>query len=98
MVLRSFPDGRIHGIQFCPHCASRLVGAVVNSEARRACSANCGFVYYDSLTPVVAAIVEHEGWWCARNKHGRDIYGLITGLLERAESPQECAVREVKKS
>lgn len=83
---------------FCPNCASPLVDAVINGESRRACSANCGFVYYDNPTPVVAAIVEHEGAVVlARNvAWPRHFYGLITGFLERVESPQECAVREVK--
>ena len=83
---------------FCPNCASPLVDAVVNSETRHACSANCGYVYYDNPTPVVAAIVEHEGAVVlARNKAWpRHFYGLITGFLERAEAPEECAVREVK--
>jgi NAD+ diphosphatase len=83
---------------FCPNCASPLIDTIVNGEMRRACSARCGFVYYDNPTPVVAAIVEHEGAVIlARNKAWpRSFYGLITGFLERAESPQECAVREVK--
>jgi len=83
---------------FCPNCASPLVDAVVNGESRRACSVQCGFVYYDNPTPVVAAIVEHEGAVVlARNKAWpRHFYGLITGFLERTESPQDCALREVK--
>jgi NAD+ diphosphatase len=85
---------------FCPKCAAPLVDRVVDTEQRRACSANCGFVHYDNPTPVVAVIVEHEGAIVlARNrawpKH-LDFYGLITGFLERAESPSQCAVREVK--
>ena len=84
---------------FCPNCASELVDTVIGGEARRSCSAVCGFVYYDNPTPVVAAIVEHEGSVVlAHNKAWprSDFFGLITGFLERAESPQECAVREVK--
>jgi NADH pyrophosphatase NudC (nudix superfamily) len=85
---------------FCPRCAAPLVDRVVDTEQRRACSANCGFVHYDNPTPVVAVIVEHDGAVVlARNrawpKH-LDFYGLITGFLERAESPSQCAVREVK--
>jgi NAD+ diphosphatase len=83
---------------FCPNCTSPLADAVVNGEARRACSANCGFVHYDNPTPVVAAIVEHEGAVVlAHNKAWpHRLYGLITGFLERGESPLECAIREVK--
>jgi NADH pyrophosphatase NudC (nudix superfamily) len=86
--------------RFCPLCAAPLIDKVVTSEPRRVCSANCGFIHYDNPTPVVAAIVEHQGKIVmARNrawpKH-IDFYGLITGFLERNESPEECALREVK--
>lgn len=83
---------------FCPQCAAPLTQAVVDRESRRACSAGCGFVHYDNPTPVVAAVVEHEGSLVlARNRAWpRTFYGLITGFLERAESPDQCVVREVK--
>lgn len=83
---------------YCPNCAAPLVERMVESEPRRACGSDCGFVHYDNPTPVVAVIVEHEGTVVlARNKAWpRKFYGLITGFLERNESPQACAVREVK--
>jgi NADH pyrophosphatase NudC (nudix superfamily) len=83
---------------FCPNCAASLEERVVDAEPRRACAASCGFVHYDNPTPVVAIIVEHEGTVVlARNKAWpRYFYSLITGFLERNESPQQCAVREVK--
>ncbi|MGH8260134.1 MAG: zinc ribbon domain-containing protein [Steroidobacteraceae bacterium] len=46
---------------FCPRCAAPLIASTVQGEARRVCSANCGFVHYDNPTPVVAAVVEHDG-------------------------------------
>ena len=87
--------------EFCPCCKAPLVDRPVQNEQRRVCSANCGFIHYDNPTPVVAAVVEHDGmivlahnraWPTALNT----FYGLITGFLERGESPEECAVREVK--
>jgi NADH pyrophosphatase NudC (nudix superfamily) len=73
----------------------------VNLELRNTCSSDCGFTDYDNPTPVVAAVVEHEGKivlahnraWPERLK---SFYGLITGFLERGESPEACAIREVK--
>lgn len=83
---------------FCPSCAAPLTDRIVDREPRRACSAGCGFVHYENPTPVVAAVVEHEGTLVlARNRAWpRTFYGLITGFLERAESPDQCVVREVK--
>ena len=87
--------------KYCPRCAATLVDRTVQGEARRVCSASCGFVHYDNPTPVVAAVVEHDGMVVlAHNRtwpHAfRSFYGLITGFLERAESPEACALREVK--
>lgn len=87
--------------KFCPSCTAPLVERAVQGEARRVCSADCGFVHYDNPTPVIAAIVEHEGKVVmAHNRDWpaalRSFYGLITGFLERKESPEQCALREVK--
>jgi len=87
--------------QFCPRCAAPLVERTVQDEARRVCSAGCGFVHYDNPTPVVAAVVEHDGMVVLAHNRAwphafKSFYGLITGFLERAESPEQCALREVK--
>lgn len=87
--------------QFCPLCAAPLTERAVQGEVRSACSGNCGFVHYDNPTPVVAAVVEHEGMVVLAHNRAwpqalRSFYGLITGFLERAESPEQCALREVK--
>jgi NAD+ diphosphatase len=82
----------------CPNCAAPLVDRQIEGLTRRACSADCGFIHYDNPTPVVAAVVEHEGTVVlARNRAWpRTFYGLITGFLERNETPAQCVVREVK--
>ena len=87
--------------EYCPRCAARLVERTVQSEVRRVCSAKCGFVHYDNPTPVVAAVVEHNGMVVLAHNRAwprtlSSFYGLITGFLERAESPEQCALREVK--
>jgi NAD+ diphosphatase len=67
---------------------------------RMACpDSACGFVLWDNPTPVVAAIVEHEGELIlARNKAWAvPFFALITGFLERTDpSPTEAVIREVK--
>jgi NAD+ diphosphatase len=65
------------------------------------CSAKCGFIHYDNPTPVVAAVVEHNGKVALAHNRAwpqtlRSFYGLITGFLERRESPEQCASRAVK--
>jgi NAD+ diphosphatase len=83
---------------YCPRCAAPLVDKLVDGELRRVCSAACGFIHFDNPTPVVAAVVEYEGAVVLAHNRAwpRRFYGLITGFLERNETPQQCAVREVK--
>ncbi len=81
--------------RFCPRCAAPL--AVRGEDGRFACA--CGYVHWDNPVPVVAAIVEHEGAVIlARNKSWPDpkMFGLITGFLEKGETPEEAVRREVK--
>jgi NAD+ diphosphatase len=87
--------------QFCPLCAAPLVERTIRGEVRPVCRANCGFIHYDNPTPVVAAVVEHNGMVVLGHNRAwpqtlRSFYGLITGFLERAETPEQCALREVK--
>jgi NAD+ diphosphatase len=87
--------------RFCPRCAAPLAARTVQGEARTACSADCGFIHYDNPTPVVAAVVEHGGMVVLAHNRAwpqalRSFFGLITGFLERGESPEQCALREVK--
>jgi NADH pyrophosphatase NudC (nudix superfamily) len=80
--------------KFCPSCAAPL--AVRAEDGRAACA--CGYVHWDNPVPVVAAIVEHEGAVIlARNKEWPEkMYGLVTGFLEKDETPEEGVKREVK--
>jgi NADH pyrophosphatase NudC (nudix superfamily) len=83
---------------FCPRCKAPLVDRLMDGAARRVCLSNCGFVYYDNPTPVVAAVVEHEDLVVLAHNRAwpSNWYGLITGFLERGESPPEAVLREVK--
>jgi NADH pyrophosphatase NudC (nudix superfamily) len=85
--------------QFCPLCAEKLVEREDGGRSRQACSSGtCDFVQYDNPTPVVAAIVEHEGQIVlVRNKGWPEKwFGLVTGFLERGETPETGVLRELK--
>jgi NAD+ diphosphatase len=87
--------------RYCPHCAAVMGERSVRGETRSICLANCGFIHYDNPTPVVAAVVEHNGMVVLAHNRAwppalRSFYGLITGFLERGETPEQCALREVK--
>lgn len=85
-------------MNFCPHCGNALVRRQLDGEERACCpEATCGFVLWDNPTPVIAALVEVDGQvLLARNAAWRrGIFSVITGYLERGETPEECALREV---
>lgn len=85
--------------RYCPLCATPLGFRDTDELRRPACPAEgCGFVQYDNPTPVVAAIVEHDrDVILVRNaRWPANWYGLVTGFLERGESPEDGVLREVK--
>ncbi|MGQ0697798.1 MAG: NUDIX domain-containing protein [Panacagrimonas sp.] len=88
-----------YSYRFCPQCAQSLESVEMGGAKRQVCVASrCGFVFWDNPTPVVAAIVEHEGKIVlARNAAWPATwYALVTGFLERDEDPEQGVMREVK--
>ena len=84
---------------YCPRCATPLVDRVAGERTRRACpKEGCGFVHWGNPTPVVAAIVEHEGAVLLARGRGwpEKMFALITGFLEAGEAPEAGVLREVK--
>ena len=89
-------------MRYCPHCAQPLIDLPLAGRQRLACAdPQCGFVHWDNPLPVVAAIIEHEDSGgkilLARNAAWTvEFFALITGFLEREESPEAAIAREVK--
>ncbi len=88
-------------MNFCPVCRAELSIKKLESEDRErliCISQTCTFIHYDNPMPVVAAVIEYQGkillahnvQWPAK------WFGLITGFLEKAETPEQGIVREVK--
>ena len=84
--------------RFCPRCAQPLAARDMDGRARQACSAGCGFVFYDNPLPVVAALVEREGKVVLIRNRGwpEKWFGLVSGFLERGEAPEAGVLRELK--
>jgi NAD+ diphosphatase len=61
-------------------------------------AAGCPFVHWNNPIPVVAALVEcAQGFVLARNaKWPAGMFSMITGFLERGESPEQAVARETK--
>ena len=89
--------------RFCPQCATALAEAEALEDGglktRLRCPA-CDFTHWNNPTPVLAAVIEcaDQGGQLllARNAawSGR-MFGLITGFMEAAETPEEGIKREV---
>jgi NAD+ diphosphatase len=85
--------------RYCPQCGKGLIKKQWEGRERLCCPADsCGYVWWDNPLPVVAAIIEKDGnIILARNKQWPEkIFGLITGFLEKGETPEEAVVREVE--
>lgn len=85
--------------KFCPQCAGPLAYDLYGGIQRKGCvTPGCGFVHWDNPVPVVAAIVEHEGQVIlARNvAWPAGAFALITGFLEKGETPEIGVQREVE--
>lgn len=86
-----------HGWEFCPRCATPLAWRQQAGRERQSCD-NCGFVHWDNPLPVLAAVVEYQERillaWNASWPEER--YALITGFMERDETPEEGVARELK--
>jgi NAD+ diphosphatase len=86
-------------VKYCPECASKLENKLIDVRERLACSSpGCAFVYWDNPIPVVAALVQYEDKFIlARNaKWPKDMFSLVTGFLERGETPEQAVAREVQ--
>ncbi|CAJ0744205.1 NADH pyrophosphatase [Ralstonia edaphis] len=85
--------------RFCPQCATPLVEQHNAGRLRIACPAqDCGFVHWNNPLPVLAAVVEYRGqMFLARNALWPEgMFALVTGFLERDETPEEGIARELK--
>ncbi|WP_439891777.1 NUDIX domain-containing protein [Ralstonia sp. 25C] len=85
--------------RFCPQCATPLVEQHNAGRLRIACPASdCGFVHWNNPLPVLAAVVEYRGqMFLARNAQWPEgMFALVTGFMERDETPEEGIARELK--
>lgn len=85
---------------YCCRCGHHPLDHSVpegDTHERLTCSA-CGYVYYDNPKVIAGAIIEHEGrlLLCQRGIPPRvGTWTLPAGFMERGESVEEAAQREV---
>ncbi len=88
-------------VRHCTHCGTALQPITLAEDGgdkeRLRCPA-CGWTHWNNPTPVLAAIVEIDGKvLLARNAAwpGK-MFALITGFMERGETPEQGIARELK--
>lgn len=87
-------------IKFCPVCATSLIQRADEQDANRlrlACPEG-HWTHWDNPLPVLAALVELDGKiLLARNAAWPEKnFALITGFMERGETPEQGVARELK--
>jgi len=86
-------------MKYCPCCKDDLeLRRLDGVERQVCCNSECDFVVWDNPVPVVAGLVTYQDkLLLARNSAWPEgMFSLITGYLERHESPQAAIEREVK--
>jgi len=86
-------------MKYCPKCAQELVQGQVDGISRLKCpSDHCDYVFWNNPTPVVAAVVEYGDTVVLVRQKGwpEKWYGLVTGFLEKGETPEDGILRELK--
>ncbi len=86
-------------MKFCPKCAQELVLTPYDGRERLVCLApGCGYAFWDNPTPVVAAVVEYQDKIVLVRQKGwpEKWRGLVTGFLERGETPEQGILRELQ--
>jgi len=84
--------------RYCPRCSAELIKKRVDHNLRKVCPV-CGFVLYRNPAPAAGVIIEKEGQiLLVRRKYNpyKGDWCLPAGFIEYGESPEHCAVREVK--
>lgn len=83
--------------RFCPVCAAGLTRAVLGERERLTCPTG-HWTHWDNPLPVLAGLVEVDGQvFLARNAAWPEkTFSLITGFMERDETPEQGIARELK--
>ena len=86
-------------MQYCPKCGEKLTLAEAAGRERLRCLEQaCGYVFWDNPIPTVAAVVELDDRVVLVRQKGwpEKWYGILSGFLERDETPEQAVLREVQ--
>lgn len=88
----------IHRVHYCLRCGQRLVRRDDNGAPRPTCP-DCGYIHYRNPAPAAGVILARDGGILMVKRKFDPRAGswcLPAGFLEYGESPERCAVRELR--
>jgi 8-oxo-dGTP pyrophosphatase MutT (NUDIX family) len=88
----------IHRVRYCLRCGQRLVRRDDNGAPRPTCP-DCGYIHYRNPAPAAGVILARGGEILMVKRRFDPRAGswcLPAGFLEYGESPERCAVRELR--
>ncbi len=84
--------------RFCPRCGAPLVSRIDQGKRRPTCL-RCGFIAYRNPVPAAGVLLPGQGGvLLVRRKYepAAGAWCLPAGFMEYGESPERCAVRELR--
>lgn len=88
----------LHRARFCLRCGQRLVRRDDNGVPRPTCP-DCGYIHYRNPAPAAGVILARAGGILMVKRKFDPRAGawcLPAGFLEYGESPERCAIRELR--
>jgi 8-oxo-dGTP diphosphatase len=84
--------------RYCPKCGTEMIEKRIDHKKRKVCPV-CRYVFYHNPVPACGVVIEKEGKiLLVKRKYNpyKGDWSLPAGFMEYDESPQECAIREIK--
>ena len=88
----------LHRVRYCLRCGQRLVRRDDNGTPRPTCP-DCGYIHYRNPAPAAGVILARDGEILMVKRKFDPRAGkwcLPAGFLEYGESPERCAIRELR--
>ncbi len=84
--------------RYCPRCGTEMVEKYVDHKVRKVCPL-CKYVFYHNPVPACGVVIEKDGrLLMVKRKYEpyKGDWSLPAGFMEYDESPEQCAIREIK--
>lgn len=85
-------------MNYCPKCGLELIQANIDGVERLKCAGEkCDYIFWNNPIPTVAGVVEYQDAVVLVRQKGwpEKWHGLVTGFLEKGETPEQGMLREL---